>query len=380
MPRRIRRLWLPANATGAVLVAIYVAKTGVRNRSAIARALGMSRRHVVRLWKNLPPAPAYDPTWVPIDATILARTDLTMAAKILATGALRYGTGATGRIRGRLAKQRARRARRALDRVSFNTPAKAGGVRQSERPPLCQSEPSCRVHPLALECTVPHPETRGRAKTRGMDGWGAALSTEWRNTIAGGMNADSLTRLFALLGLFERSEAARAAFAARMAASYSVEHVLAFVQVLQHPPAKLGRIRSKAGTLRAWLERGTGPKDVAPLAVGKQLRRQIASQQRKAAADEARRVTESERLAAVLSILERAQVRTTPTDVAGVIARMRLAPDVERAASMFVGDHGAREPLAALATWCAGAGRSAELFAALPENLRAAITAAMLPT
>lgn len=379
MPRRIRRLWVPRHAAGAELVSLYVDQSGELSATAIARALGMSRRHVTRLMQDLPPPPTYRAGWVPIAAAILCRTDLTIAAKVLASSAVLYGIGAAARYRAGMSAQRAKRARRALRRAAFNTQAQGGKVSQSDPPQVSQSDPTRTESPVLGSMYMYHPsDARARVGNKDRDGWEVALTTEWRSSVVGGPNPTGLLALFTVLRLFERSEAARVDFARRMAASsWSVERVLGLVQVLVDPPRAIGRVRSKAGTLRRWLEQGTAPRDTPEVPVGKQLRRTLAAAQRIADAELTVRTSALGRLASLVLLL--AQVHSTSADVSDAIAAMQLPAAESRAAAMFVGDHGARHPLAALVAWACQAERSPELLKALPPPLRATVTAAMLP-
>lgn len=382
---RRAQLWVPALARARELVAVWCSRTGATSPTKIAKALGLTVRHVRRLKSAGLPQLTYARGWVPIAWHLLADERFSVPAKILATVAPQLGMGKRAARRLGWPLSRVRHARRALQRAAFNV----SSGRTNEPPPPGQKDTpligahlSPSVHSTGTEvpsirrARAVQDDTRSRrdaaTAAASEDGWAEVLTTESRGALAGGRNQASVALVLRRLGFFERSDAARTAYARELTnRGLTVERLLALVSVLVTPPRSLGRVRSRAGTLRAWLDRGGAP-DVPPLAVGRTV---IAAAQRAAATASA----EAAARAKLVDAVERARAELVGARAAvgEVLAGCGLGERL-RDASMLLADLGGS--LAALAVVVVRLGVQETACAMLPASLQDRFRRAMLAT
>lgn len=382
---RRAQLWVPALARARELVSVWCSRTGATSPTAIAKALGLTVRHVRRLIAAGLPELTYARGWVPIAWHLLADARFSVPAKILATVAPQLGMGKRAARRLGWPLSRVRHARRALQRAAFNI--SAGRTKEPPLPgqndsPLIRAHLSPSVHstgtdvPSIRRARAEQDDTRSRRSTAtaaaSADGWSETLTSESRGALAGGRNAASVALVLRRLGFFERSDAARATYASELTKrGLTVEHLLALVAVLVTPPRSLGRVRSRAGTLRTWLDHGGAP-EVQPLAVG---RKAIAAAQRAAA-------TAAAEVAARAKLVE--SVERARTELGGaraavgeILAGCGLGERF-RDASMLLADLGGS--VAALAVVVVRFGVQETACAMLPQSLQDRFRRAMLAT
>lgn len=177
------------------------------------------------------------------------------------------------------------------------------------------------------------------------------------------------------LGFYERSERSRAAFALRIAnAGCTVETLLGYVEVLVNPPPSLGRVRSRSGTLRSWLDNGDAP-TVRPVTVGAQVAARGKARAVKAAAEADSRAADRRALD-----LARAALSGTPrmkaSEVEALLRACKLAEGDYRAAALALSDLGGT--VEALAVCAVRQGIVDRLAEVVGSDLRPRFVRAML--
>lgn len=381
------RLWVPPLSRARELVAVFCQNTGERSPTRIGRALGLSPRHVRRLLAAGLPRLTYARSWVPIAGELLASAVLSVPAKILATSAPMFGMGKRAARRLGWPLSRTRTARRSLQRHAFPTTDRGSSRRTKVPPQSGQRYP--HLNPGSLSPSVLWPKStssirRARAAEKtpdqrnrrsDVDGWRSILQEGARASLSGGRHVASLLAVLTSLGFYERSERSRAAFALRIAnAGCSVETLLGYVEVLVNPPPSLGRVRSRAGTLRSWLDNGDAP-TVRPVTVGAQVVARGKARAVKVAAEADSRAADRRALD-----LARAALSGTPrmkaSEVDALLRACKLAEGDYRAAALALSDLGGT--VEALAVCAVRQGISERLAEVVGSDLRARFVRAML--